>query len=231
MAGDCHQSSGQRTRRRLAAVIFSALLLSPVSIHAAVVVDTTAASFVSSCVWVQGNSLVLGDSDRRIPLYEVRAVHDDQLTPLERDLHADALQRFWRRVGWHMEQDDQAALGADVIAKREYVRRMIAAGRHASQLKAARRDVRVALQQRTKFLELQRDVWGDMILPRRPYTLLRDVKLLELSAEGRAVEHWLAFIKTGDPTSEAYALDHERQARAFSLRFDELVVELHSTAY
>jgi len=153
-------------------------------------------------------------------LSEVSAITPGQLTPLEAQMHRDALRRFWTCVSWLLDREadlmDRDNASGDTLKEIDALKSLPEKGReiHALKKKGAE-EIRI----------LAHDVaclnrsWSALRVLDRSHVQLSEIKNLQMTSWGQALEERLIYLKTSDPTYREYTLERMRQVVLFQESF------------
>ena len=82
----------------------------------------------TSCYWIEKSRVHLCEGGDPLALSEVSSITEGQFSPLESEMHQDAMRRFWTYVSWLL--DSEADLLAEDNASEEEINEYELVNRH-----------------------------------------------------------------------------------------------------
>ena len=213
----------KRLRDHAAAVIVAVIVLTaaaPRGASAGYRIALKDRTVETSCYWVERSLVHLCEGGAPLALSEVSGITPGSFSPLETELHRDALQRFRVHIAWLLdrEEDLRDRNGASVDGLAELDRARSSPGnkkgfrdlkkRYAEELDGLLADVS----------SLDR-AWRLMRIPERSLLPIQETKSLQMITWKLSLEERKRYIDTGDPTYREYTLEHMRQAGIFEDSF------------
>lgn len=174
----------------------------------------------TSCYWIEKSRVHLCEGGEPLALSEVSSIIGGQFSPLESEMHLDAVRRFWTYVSWLL--DREADLLAEDSASGEELNefeRVKATPGKKRELRGLRKKYSGKINNTMKEVVYMHRAWSSMRTPERSLVHLCEIKTLQMITWLQSLEERQRYFKTGDPTYRDYTLEHMKQAGAFQESF------------
>ena len=216
-----------RFRNNLEAVISAILLLAfltPAGAFAGYRITSKDKTIETSCYWIEKSRVHLCEGGEPLVLSAVSAITPGQFTPLEAEMHKDAMRRFWTCVSWLLDREadlmDRDKASQDTLKEIDDVKSL---PQKSQDLKALKKkgaeEIRILVQGVTS---LSRS-WSALRVLDRSHVRLSEIKNLQMISWDQALEERLIYLQTSDPTYREYTLEHMRQAVDFQESFGRVL--------
>jgi hypothetical protein len=207
-------------RLLLTAVAFVIFLAMPTLAQAEYSINYKDKTIQTSCYWVEKSRIHLCEGGEPLALSDVSTITEGQFSPLESEMHHDAIRRFWIHVSWLL--DREADLLAEDSAYEEELNEFELV-RTTPGKKGELKDLRKKYSERIhtpmEVVTYLHRAWSGMRIPERPLVHLCEIKTLQMITWLQSLEERQRYFKTSDPTYRDYTLEHMKQAGVFQESF------------
>jgi len=177
-------------------------------------------TIATSCYWIEKSRVHLCEGGEPLLLSEVSSITEGHFSPLESEMHRDALRRFRIYVSWLL--DREAELLAEDSAYEEELNEFELVRTNPDrkgELKGLREEYSERIRTPMKGATYLHRAWSGMRVPERSLVQLCEIKTLQMITWRRSLEERQRYFKTNDPTYRDYTLEHMKQAGSFQESF------------
>jgi hypothetical protein len=195
-------------------------LMVPATAHAEYSITYKGKTIQTSCYWVEKSRIHLCEGGEPVALSDVSTITEGQFSPLESEMHHDAIRRFWTYVSWLLdrEADLLAEDSANTEELNEFELVRTTPGKKG-ELKGLRKKYSEKINNPMKAVTCLHRDWSGMRIPERPLVHLCEIKTLQMITWLQSLEERQRYFKTSDPTYRDYTLEHMKQAGIFQDSF------------
>jgi hypothetical protein len=215
----------------LIAAAFLIPLMAPTAAEAEYRITYKDKTIQTSCYWIEKSMVHVCEGGEPLALSDISAITEGQFSPLESEMHHDAMRRFWTYVGWLL--DSEADLLAEDSAREEEINEFelvrTTPGKKG-ELRNLRKEYLKKVNNPLAGVIFLHRAWSSMHIPERSLVRLCEIKTLQMIAWRQSLEERQRYFKSGDPTYRDYAFEHMRQAGVFQESFTRTLMKVTGEA-
>jgi hypothetical protein len=222
----CKERTGEifspdRMYRRVAtlAVLFIFLLL-PTSSRAEYRITFKDKTVETACYWIEKSKVHLCEGGEPLALSEVSAITEGKFSSLEKEMHQDAIRRFWTYMSWLLDNETDLITEDSAVMKGlkeiDELRASTGKKKELRSLKKKYSDEINRLIQQVTFIH---KAYSDIHTPDRSLIQLSETKILQMITWTQSLQERQRYINTADPTYRDYSQEHMKQVGDFQVSF------------
>jgi hypothetical protein len=218
-------------RQLLTVVTFVVFFAMPTLVQAEYRITYKDKTIQTSCYWIERSRVHMCGEGEPLMLSDVSAITEGQFSPLESEMHLDAVGRFRTYVSWLLDREEDL-LAKDSACEEELneFELVRATPGKKDELKGLGKRYSEKINNPMEVVTYLQRAWSSMRLPERSLVQLSEIKTLQMIVWLQSLEERKRYFKTSDPTYRDYTLEHMKQAGDFQESFTRIFRKVNSDA-